>query len=322
MPPREVEKLFRAFVEKRKAELPRFTPDGIPITPENKFDDAIYNYLYAYWKEHSGEYDPKKDVIPESEMNKMHPKTKNEFQFEQWLFEQYGMTSKEKTENTLMGNLNVLLELSDVIDIAALPVGAIAVGAKLVGKKVIKEVGEKAVKEVVEETVEKTVKTEVSEEVAETTVKKEMVDTTEDLSQKTVIDKETNTFKNSSNITTNSRYSGDLVKVDSPDVAADALAKRIGGESRVKFSNDSNAREFDVVSDQYIAQAKPDLKGYGKSWRKQTKATFEAAKETGRIPYFQFEGEPSPEIIKKIQEYSERYGVDYVIDTKPLGIKN
>ena len=53
---------------------------------ENKFDDAIYNYLYAYWKEQSGEYDPKKDVIPESEMNKMHPKTKNEFQFENWLF--------------------------------------------------------------------------------------------------------------------------------------------------------------------------------------------------------------------------------------------
>ena len=92
----------------------------------------------------------------------MHPKTKNEFQFEQWLFEQYGMTSKEKTENTLMGNLNVLLEVSDVIDIAALPVGAIAVGAKLVGKKVIKEVGEelgeKAVKELGEETKEKLAK--------------------------------------------------------------------------------------------------------------------------------------------------------------------
>ena len=176
-----------------------YTPDGIPITPENKFDDAIYNYLYAYWKEHSGEYDPKKDVIPESERNKMHPKTKNEFQFEQWLFEQYGMTSKEKTENTLMGNLNVLLEVSDVIDIVALPVGAIAVGAKLVGKKVIKEVGEKAVKEVAEETVEKTVKrevaeeavektvkTEVSEEVAESTAKKEMADTAEGLSQKPI----------------------------------------------------------------------------------------------------------------------------------------
>ena len=182
----EASKILSEAGYRRKKTVIGYTPDGIPITPENKFDDAIYNYLYAYWKEHSREYDPKKDVIPESEMNKMHPKTKNEFQFEKWLFEQYGMTSKEKTENTLMGNLNVLLEVSDVIDIAALPVGAIAVGAKLVGKKVIKEVGEKAVKEVVEETVEKTVKTEVSEEVAENAAKKELADTAEDLSQKTV----------------------------------------------------------------------------------------------------------------------------------------
>ena len=110
-----------------------------------------------------------------------------------------------------MGNLNVLLELSDVIDITALPVGAIAAGAKLVGKKVIKEVGEKAVKEVAEgtvektvkevaeetvektvkrevteEAVEKTVKTEVSEEVTESTAKKEMADTAEGLSQKPI----------------------------------------------------------------------------------------------------------------------------------------
>ena len=115
-----------------------------------------------------------------------------------------------------------------------------------------------------------------------------------------------------------SQYSGDLLKVDSPDATADALADRIGGQSRVKFSNDPNAREFDVVSDKYIAQAKPDLKGYGKSWRKQTKATFDAALETGRTPYFQFEGKPSPDVKRKIQEYSERYGIDYVIDTIPL----
>ncbi len=201
-----------------------YTSDGIPITPENKFDDAIYNYLYAYWKEHSGEYDPKKDVIPESEMNKMHPKTKNEFQFEQWLFEQYGMTSREKTENTLMGNLNVLLEVSDVIDIAALPVGAIAAGAKLVGKKVIKEVGEKAVKEVAEETIEKTVKreaaegamektvkTEVSEGVTETTAKKELSDTAEDLSQKNI--KKENALEDSSGVKGNSRALKELGKV-------------------------------------------------------------------------------------------------------------
>ena len=232
----EVEKIFRAFAEERKRELPQYTPDGIPITLENKFDDAIYNYLYVYWKEHSGEYDPKKDVIPESEMNKMHPKTKNEFQFEKWLFEQYGMTSKEKTENTLMGNLNVLLEVSDVIDIAALPVGAIAVGAKLVGKKVIKEVGEKAVKEVAEGTVEKTVKevaeetvektvkreaaegamektvkTEVSEEIAESTAKKELVDTAEDLTQKTA--KKGDVLEDSSRVKGNSRASKELGKV-------------------------------------------------------------------------------------------------------------
>ena len=67
MPPSEVEKIFRAFAEERKRELPQFTPDGIPITLENKFEDTIYNYLYEYWKTNSGEYDPKKDVIPESE---------------------------------------------------------------------------------------------------------------------------------------------------------------------------------------------------------------------------------------------------------------
>lgn len=90
----------------------------------------------------------------------------------------------------------------------------------------------------------------------------------------------------------------------------------------MRFRNDPNAREFDAISDKYIAQAKPDFKGYGKNWRKQTKATFEAALETGRTPYFQFEGEPSPDITRKIQDYSSRYGVDYVIDTTPLGVTN
>ena len=120
----------------------------------------------------------------------------------------------------------------------------------------------------------------------------------------------------------NGNYSGELVKVDNPDAAADALAVRIGGESRVKFANDPKGREFDVVSSEYIAQAKPDLSTCGKSWRKQTKATFEAAQETGRKAYFQFEGQPDASIIRKIKEYGERYGVEYVIDTTPLGVKN
>lgn len=118
------------------------------------------------------------------------------------------------------------------------------------------------------------------------------------------------------------QYSGDLQKVDNPDAAADALAERIGGESRVKFSNDPKGREFDVISDEFIAQAKPNLQSFGKSWREQTKATFEAAKATGRKAYFQFEGTPADDILRKIAEYGERYGVEYVIDTEPLGVLN
>lgn len=95
------------------------------------------------------------------------------------------------------------------------------------------------------------------------------------------------------------RYSGVLEKVNKTDAAADALAERIGGKSRVKFSTDTTGREFDVVNDEYIAQAKPSLNAYGKSWRNQTKAT-------GRKAYFQFEGTPS-DTVKKIAEYADRY---------------
>ncbi len=204
MVPSEVEKIFRAFAEKRKAELPRFIPDGIPITLENKFDDAIYNYLYAYWKEQSGEYDPKKDVIPESEMNKMHPKTKNEKKFEQWLLQQYGMTKKEQRGYTLEGNLDSLWEIFSAADMVLLVKALPNIGKNLVqlGKDVLENGiqfdtslgivaggGEiwnlkNTVDDVAEEAIEKTVKKETAEEMAESTAKKEMSDTTEDLPQK------------------------------------------------------------------------------------------------------------------------------------------
>jgi hypothetical protein len=48
---------------------------------------------------------------------------------------------------------------------------------------------------------------------------------------------------------------GNLKEVPNPDAAADELTKRLGGESRVKFENDPNGREFDAVSGTYIAQA-------------------------------------------------------------------
>ena len=163
--------MLQAFTEGRMAELPRFTPDGIPITLENKFDDAIYNYLYKYWKTNSEEYDPKKDVIPESEMNKMHPKTKNEKKFEQWLLQQYGMTKKEEREYTLEGNLDSLWEIFSAADMVLLVKALPNIGKNLA--KLGKNVGD----DVAEEAIEKTVKKEAAEE---------MADTAEDLSQKTI----------------------------------------------------------------------------------------------------------------------------------------
>ena len=52
------------------------------------------------------------------------------------------------------------------------------------------------------------------------------------------------------------------------------------------------------------------------------KSDFQAAKETGRKAYFQFEGIPTDDIVRKIDEYGKRYGVDYIIDTTPVGVQN
>ncbi|MFF2658838.1 restriction endonuclease fold toxin [Kitasatospora sp. NPDC058032] len=112
---------------------------------------------------------------------------------------------------------------------------------------------------------------------------------------------------------------GALIDVAKPDAAADALAQRIGGRSRVRFENDPAGREFDAISDLYVAQSKPAGFRMGSSFRNQAKATFEAAMRSGRTPYFHFEGPPDVGVISKLQEYAQRYGVQPVIDTEPLG---
>lgn len=114
------------------------------------------------------------------------------------------------------------------------------------------------------------------------------------------------------------RYSGELQKVNKPDAAADALAERLGGESRMKFDSDPIGREFDAISDEYIAQTKPALQQVNKKVRDQMKATFEAAEQTGRKVYYHFEGEPAQSVIDKLHEYSQRYGIEVHIDTDPL----
>ena len=49
--------------------------------------------------------------------------------------------------------------------------------------------------------------------------------------------------------------SREIIQCNTKDAAADELAKRIGGQSRSAFADDPIQREFDVISDQYIAQA-------------------------------------------------------------------
>ncbi len=114
------------------------------------------------------------------------------------------------------------------------------------------------------------------------------------------------------------RYSGGVEKVNKADPDADKLAQRIGGESRVKFKNDPDGREFDVVSDQHIGQAKPANFTLNKSFRDQARATFEAAQDSGRKVYYHFDGPPGPGVTEKLKEYSSRYGVEVVIDTTPF----
>ena len=105
-------------------------------------------------------------------------KTENELKFAQWAMREYGMTNKERTTHTFKGQMSVLLEVWNVVDMITLPISLVSAGGKFIGKEVAKEVaeelGEKAVKEVAEEAVEKTVKREVAEEAVEKTVKTEV----------------------------------------------------------------------------------------------------------------------------------------------------
>ena len=118
-----------------------------------------------------------------------------------------------------------------------------------------------------------------------------------------------------------SRYSGALLKSNKQDANADKLGRRIHGKSRVYFENDPAKREFDAVSKKYVAQTKPAVMTLGKAFREQMKATFTAAKETGRKVYYHFEGNPAKSVINKLHDYSKRYGVDVVIDIEPLNKK-
>ena len=113
-------------------------------------------------------------------------------------------------------------------------------------------------------------------------------------------------------------YSGELIKVPKPDAGADTLARKLNGESRMKFSGDPIGKEFDVISNEFIAESKPAMRSIDRDFRIQAKRVFEAARQTGRKVYFHFNGEPCRDIIRKLQEYQRRYGIEMIIDTEVL----
>ena len=71
--------------------------------------------------------------------------------------------------------------------------------------------------------------------------------------------------------------------------------------------------EIDAVSELYIAQHKPANFVVNKSFRNQAKTSFEIAKATGRQVYYKFANEPAQDVINKLNEYSQRYGVPVII---------
>ena len=192
------------------------------------------------------------------------------------------------------------------------------------GKKAAQKAGEKAVRNATEKAAKKAAKKKLAKEATETGAEKAAKEAAEKATEKTAKETAEKTAKEATEkgIKTSYGKSREIIQCNTKDAAADELAKRIGGQSRSAFADDPIQREFDVISDQYIAQAKPPLKCVNKTVRTQMKATFEAAKKYERKVYYQFEGIPSQEVLDKLYEYSERYGVEVIIDTEPLGILN
>jgi len=96
------------------------------------------------------------------------------------------------------------------------------------------------------------------------------------------------------------------------DQGAQALAKEINGVPQARFRN--NMREYDAISDKYIGQHKPALKdNIGQSFKEQAKATFDAAKQTGREVFYKFDGKPGAKVIEKLEQYSKQYEVKLTI---------
>lgn len=78
---------------------------------------------------------------------------------------------------------------------------------------------------------------------------------------------------------------GELVRVNAKDRAAGALAERIGGEASVRFAG-GPGNEFDAVSAQYVAQAKPANFTLNKAFRDQARRHSKSRRKAGEHRIF------------------------------------
>ncbi|MES2061784.1 MAG: RHS repeat-associated core domain-containing protein [Bacteroidota bacterium] len=96
------------------------------------------------------------------------------------------------------------------------------------------------------------------------------------------------------------------------DKGAHALAEEINGVAQARFKGLD--REFDAISDKYIGQHKPALgDNIGGRFKEQARATFDAAKKSGREVFYRFDSRPSQKVINKLNQYSKEYGVKLTI---------
>ena len=119
-----------------------------------------------------------------------------------------------------------------------------------------------------------------------------------------------------------------LTATGDKDFAANDLAERIGGAASVRIEGYSE-REFDAVSDRYIAQTTGSVSAtqaptnyLNQSRKAQIRETLRVAVETNRTALFEFTaGQPSIEVTAFIRRNAERVGAKYEITVR-LGDAN
>ncbi len=104
------------------------------------------------------------------------------------------------------------------------------------------------------------------------------------------------------------------------DPAAALLAARLGGLPSQTITGFGN-REFDAVSSDFIAQTTASQSAVTKPGnfltrerKAQIRATLEAAKQEGKVAYFEFTaGNPHSDVVICIDRNALRFGAYYVI---------